>query len=178
MEFETNEPIGTKETSNPITGDGESPFFSVAAPAKVDETFAGDNRHSDGGRNSRRDHSSQNNSNPTPPAVSLHDPIPETPIDQDATLTAAELAAQIPAVDQYSVEPTPVTNTPPSNPIPVTENNPSLAGRRRTSGPHPATHHIPPKSRRRNPLPRDQGRSPREQSPGNKDGRSSPCGID
>ena len=50
-----------------------------------------------------------------PPAVSLHDPIPETPIDQDATLTAAELAAQIPAVDQYNVEPPPVTNTPPKS---------------------------------------------------------------
>ena len=59
-----------------------------------------------------------------PPTVSLHDPIPETPIEQDATLTAAELAAQIPAVDQYNVEPTPVTNTPLSNPIPVAENNP------------------------------------------------------
>ena len=58
-----------------------------------------------------------------PPAVSLHDPIPETPIEQDATLTAAELAAQVPPVDQYNVEPTPVTNTPPSNPISAPENN-------------------------------------------------------
>ena len=60
----------------------------------------------------------------TPTAVSLHDSIPETPIEPDATLTAAELVAQAPPVDQYNVEPTPVTNTPPSNPIPAPKNNP------------------------------------------------------
>ena len=52
-----------------------------------------------------------------PPAVSLHDPISETPIDQDAIITATELAAQVPDVDQYNVEPTPTiaTNTPQEN---------------------------------------------------------------
>ena len=122
MEFETSEPT-TKETSTPSPVMAKVPSFqslrlrkwmkrslviiatatavATAAVIIVPKTI------------------------PTlPPAVSLHDPIPETPIEQDATLTAAELAAQIPAVDQYSVEPTPVTNTPPSNPIPVTENNP------------------------------------------------------
>ena len=122
MEFETSEPT-TKETSSPSPVMAKVPSFqslrlrkwmkrslviiatatavATAAVIIVPKTI------------------------PTPPpAVSLHDPIPETPIEQDATLTAAELAAQIPAVDQYNVEPTPVTNTPPSNPIPVAENNP------------------------------------------------------
>ena len=58
------------------------------------------------------------------PTVSLDDPLSETHINQTASLTAAELAAQLPVVDQYNVEPTPVTNTPPSNPIPVAESNP------------------------------------------------------
>ena len=122
MEFETSEPT-TKETSSPSPVMAKVPSFqslrlrkwmkrslviiatatavATAAVIIVPKTI------------------------PIPsPAVSLHDPIQETPIEQAATLTAAELAAQIPAVDQYNVEPTPVTNTPPSNPIPVAENKP------------------------------------------------------
>ena len=57
-----------------------------------------------------------------PPAVSLHDPIPETPINQDAIITAAELAAQIPDVDQYNVEPNTAETIPPSNTNQVPEN--------------------------------------------------------
>ena len=59
-----------------------------------------------------------------PPAVSLHDPIPETPINQDAIITAAELAAQIPDVDQYNVEPNTAETIPPSNTNQVPENEP------------------------------------------------------
>ena len=59
-----------------------------------------------------------------PPAVSLHDPIPETPINQDAIITAAELAAQIPDVDQYNVEPNTADTIPPSNTNQVPENEP------------------------------------------------------
>ena len=59
-----------------------------------------------------------------PPAVSLHDPIPETPINQDAIITAAELAAQIPDLDQYNVEPNTAETIPPSNTNQVPENEP------------------------------------------------------
>ena len=122
MEFETSEPT-TKETSSPSPVMAKVPSFqslrlrkwmkrslviiatatavATAAVIIVPKTI------------------------PTPPpAVSLHDPIPETPINQDAIITAAELAAQIPDVDQYNVEPNTAETIPPSNTNQVPENEP------------------------------------------------------